>query len=91
MLFSVNFLGVIQVDINIHYECKVPIGVRGNVVFFLFQPHDVNVLGFTDYVNYTDNIVDIVNSVTNDTNIIQCCNYHLQLLDKYCVSRTTVC
>lgn len=61
------------------------------MLLFLFQPHDVNVLGFTDYVNYTDNIIDIVDSVTNDTSISQCCNYNLQLLDKYCVSRTTVC
>ena len=61
------------------------------LLFFLFQPNDVNVLGFTDSVNYTDNVLDMVNSVTNDTNIIQCCMYHLQLLDKYCVSRIAVC
>ena len=47
------------------------------LLLFLFQPHDVNVLGFTDYINYTDNILDIVGSVSNDTSISQCCNYNL--------------
>ena len=37
MSFSENVLGVIQVEINIHYECKVPIGVGGNVAFLSFS------------------------------------------------------
>ena len=55
------------------------------------QSTDGDILGATEYFDFTDQIRSIMNSSAEPrTDISSCCNYRFQLLDKYCASRTVV-
>ena len=47
-------------------------------------------LGASDIFDYTQPVMDIVDSVQNHANISLCCQYQLQLLDKFCARQTAV-
>ena len=47
-------------------------------------------LGATKFVDYTQPVLDIVDSVQNHSNVSLCCQYEFQLLDKFCARQTVV-
>ena len=57
-------------------------------------PQSVNArdLGATAFSDYSAGVMDIINyDVHTGNDIMQCCNYTHQILDKYCASETLVC
>ena len=58
------------------------------------SPQSVNArdLGATAFSDYSAGVMDIINyDVHTGNDIMQCCNYTHQILDKYCASQTLVC
>lgn len=58
------------------------------------SPQSINArdLGATVFSDYSAGVMDIIdNNVHTENDIMQCCNYTHQILDKYCAAETLVC
>ena len=47
-------------------------------------------VGATQFMNITESVAEIMDSVQSISNVSDCCNYQYQILDKFCVLRSAV-
>ena len=63
-----------------------------SLIYLIFGQSVTNrEIGATEFRDYTDDSLDIINTkVQNGTDIDQCCNYEYQILDKFCARQPRV-